>query len=138
MKKLLLILILLIAGPALGQGYKTYNIETRYRSSNTMIWNQSKEEWDFFDNDDRQDFIVEWKLVIDAGAQTGTIIANNVSYDITSITNRKSKDGSTVVVFQVSTAVAGRKITFLLTEGKEGETFIGMYDFTKRTAYYFN
>lgn len=121
-----------------GQDYKTFNVNTTVRSTNIMIWNTGKEAWDFIDNNDLESFNVEWRFVLNAQQNSGTITGNNVSYDVTSINRKVTSDNQAMIIIKATSTRAYNEVTFILTTTANNDIFIGVYDYKARKSYYYN
>ena len=84
-----------------GQTYKSFDVSTTVRSTNTMVWNDQAKNWDFFDNEDLEAFEVEWNFVLNLKQNSGTITGNNVTYDVTSIKKQETIDGKFMIVINL-------------------------------------
>jgi hypothetical protein len=121
-----------------GQDYRTFNVSTTVRSTNTMIWNTGKEGWDFIDNNDLESFNVEWRFVLNSQLNSGTITGNNISYDVTSIDRKVTDDNQAMIVIKAISTRAYNEVTFILTTTSNNDIFIGIYDYKARKSYYYN
>ena len=121
-----------------GQDYRTFNVSTTVRSTNTMIWNTGKEGWDFIDNNDLESFTVEWRFVLNSQLNSGTITGNNISYDVTSIDRKVTDDNQAMIVIKAISTRAYNEVTFILTTTSNNDIFIGIYDYKARKSYYYN
>ena len=121
-----------------GQDYKTFNVNTTVRSTNTMIWNTGKEGWDFIDNNDLESFNVEWRFVLNSQLNSGTINGNNVSYDVTSISKKVTDDNQAMIIIKATSTRAYNEVTFILTTTVNNDIFIGVYDYKARKSYYYH
>lgn len=121
-----------------GQDYKTLNVSTTVRTTSIMSWNSNEGSWDFIDNNDLESFNVEWRFVLNAYQNSGTITGNNVSYDVTSIQKKLSSENQSMIVIKATSTRALNEVTFILTETQAGTLLIGVYDFKARKSYYYN
>ena len=138
MRKLLVILFMFLTNLVYGQDYRTFNVSTTVRSTNTMIWNTGKEGWDFIDNNDLESFNVEWRFVLNSQLNSGTITGNNISYDVTSIDRKVTDDNQAMIVIKAISTRAYNEVTFILTTTSNNDIFIGIYDYKARKSYYYN
>jgi hypothetical protein len=138
MKKLLILFLMSLSNLVYGQDYKTLNVSTTVRTTSIMSWNSNEGSWDFIDNNDLESFNVEWRFVLNAYQNSGTITGNNVSYDVTSIQKKISSDNQSMIVIKATSTRALNEVTFILTETQAGTLLIGVYDFKARKSYYYN
>ena len=138
MKKLLFISLMFLTNLVYGQTYKSFDVSTTVRSTNTMVWNDQAKNWDFFDNEDLEAFEVEWNFVLNLKQNSGTITGNNVTYDVTSIKKQETIDGKFMIVIKATTTRSLTDVTFIITPNERGSIFIGVYDYKARKSYYYN
>ena len=138
MKKFIFLFLMSLSNLVYGQDYKTFNVNTTVRSTNTMIWNAGKEGWDFIDNNDMESFNVGWHFVLNSQLNSGTITGNNVSYDVTSISKKVTDDNQAMIVIKATSTRAYNEVTFILTTTANNDIFIGVYDYKARKSYYYN
>lgn len=129
MKKLLLMLLVLVAGTASAQ-YTTTKVRTNTVSTSRMIYNYQTEKWDFVSNDDVTAFVSDWVFNI-TDYNTGMISNGVVNYDI--LEYKKVEDAAYVKVYNTK-AQRNMEIVVKLMDTGLG---IVVFDKEQRTSYYF-
>lgn len=129
MKKLLLMLLVLVAGTASAQ-YTTTKVRTNTVSTSRMIYNYQTEKWDFVSNDDVTAFVSDWVFNI-TDYNTGMISNGVVNYDI--LEYKKVEDATYVKVYNTK-AQRNMEIVVKLMDTGLG---IVVFDKEQRTSYYF-
>jgi hypothetical protein len=138
MKKTLFWVLLGVTNFVYGQDYRILNATTSTRSTHTMVWNSNTKEFDFVDNNDLTKFSVDWEFVLDTKQETGTITANNVVYNVSSIKASTLKDGSIALKIQAVSTIRYNEVLIVLTRAKDESLFVGLFDEIARKSYYFN
>lgn len=129
MKKLLLVLLALIATSVFGQ-YTTTKVQTNTVSTSRMIYNYQTEKWDFVSNNDLTTFVSEWTFNI-SDYNTGMISNGVVNYDI--LEYKKIDDAAYVKVYNTK---VGRNMEIVI-KVMEGGLGIVVFDKADRISYYF-
>ena len=137
MKKLIALIVAFLTFNLYGQNYKSYNVTTKNRSTSTMIWNSNNENWDFFDNGDLESYDVEWKLVLDLTGDNGTIVGNNVTFDVKGIETKKTEDGDDMVVIRATTTRSQNDVIIILTRLSGDSLILALYDHKARKVFYY-
>lgn len=137
MKKFLFILCL-IPMVLFGQtdNYNRMTIITSKYWTSDMIYNSVTDKFDFIDKTQPSTLNIEWLFLINKDTKTGMIKAGDAAYDVISY-ELAVKDGMEIVDFNVHNIKLNKHMKLLLTQ-KNGDTFIGLYDFVGRVVYYFD
>ena len=137
MKKILTLGLLLMTGMVYGQ-YRSIDIKTQTRSSSTMVWNDNIQNFDFYDNKDKEEFYVNWHFVLNSVQNKGTIVCNNITYDVKEIKPVVGADKSNMLIIEAATTRSQTKVTVIVSVSEAGSILVAVYEFQARKAYYFN
>lgn len=137
MKKLFFLLFALIPFLSFSQEsdrfYKNTRITNRVETSR-MVWNTYRNEWDFFNNDDKIQKIGEWEFTIDMVDQTGFVKSGEVVYTVKDVTIKESEYGPVVVM-----NVRNQKVNedmLMIVGSPNGMFMVGIYRWDQRLVYY--
>lgn len=137
MKKFLTFLFLLISFVGFSQDddrfYKRTRLTNRLETSR-MVWNTYRNEWDFFNNNDKIDMVGEWEFTLDLVDQTGFIKSGEVVYTVKDIQTKESEYG-TVVLMNVRNQKVNEDM-FMIVGSPNGMFMIGIYRWDQRLVYY--
>lgn len=138
MKKFLTFLFLLVSFVGLSQDssdrfYKRTRLTNRLETSR-MVWNNYRNEWDFFTNNDKIDMVGEWEFTLDLVDQTGFIKSGEVVYTVKDIQTKESEYG-TVVLMNVRNQKVNEDM-FMIVGSPNGMFMIGIYRWDQRLVYY--
>lgn len=137
MKKFLTFLFLLVSFVGFSQDddrfYKRTRLTNRLETSR-MVWNTYRNEWDFFNNDDKIDMVGEWEFTLDLVDQTGFIKSGEVVYTVKDIQTKESEYG-TVVLMNVRNQKVNEDM-FMIVGSPNGMFMIGIYRWDQRLVYY--
>lgn len=137
MKKLFFLLFSLITFVGFSQDsdrfYKKTRLTNRLETSR-MVWNTYRNEWDFFNNNDKIDIVGEWEFTLDLVDQTGFIKSGEVVYTVKDIQTKESEYG-TVVLMNVRNQKVNEDM-FMIVGSPNGMFMIGIYRWDQRLAYY--
>lgn len=137
MKKFLTFLFLLVSFVGFSQDddrfYKRTRLTNRLETSR-MVWNTYRNEWDFFNNDDKIDMVGEWEFTLDLVDQTGFIKSGEVVYTVKDIQTKDSEYG-TVVLMNVRNQKVNEDM-FMIVGSPNGMFMIGIYRWDLRLVYY--
>ena len=137
MKKLFFLLFSLITFVGFSQNsdrfYKKTRLTNRLETSR-MVWNTYRNEWDFFNNNDKIDIVGEWEFTLDLVDQTGFIKSGEVVYTVKDIQTKESEYG-TVVLMNVRNQKVNEDM-FMIVGSPNGMFMIGIYRWDQRLVYY--
>ena len=137
MKKLFFLLFSLITFVGFSQDsdrfYKKTRLTNRLETSR-MVWNTYRNEWDFFNNNDKIDIVGEWEFTLDLVDQTGFIKSGEVVYTVKNIQTKESEYG-TVVLMNVRNQKVNEDM-FMIVGSPNGMFMIGIYRWDQRLVYY--
>lgn len=131
MKKILILLISFFSLTLYGQEYVTKTIETNSVSTSKMIWNYTKEKWDFVDNNDLREFKSYWTFRLN-NENRGMITNGTINYDILDY----DYVDETAVYFETWNTKVLRKMTIVLYK-KESSITVAVFDKEERIVYFF-
>jgi len=129
---------LLALSPLLGKAQvKTFNYTSTTRETSTMVWSSYREEWDFYERDDKQTFTINWTFALNGTLGNGTIVGNSQAYDVRDIEYRV-KNGVTMLICEsYPTQNLQREMTIIMSTFEDGDMLIALYDYDGRLAYYY-
>lgn len=137
MKKLFFILFTLISFVGISQTTNRFFKETRYTNymeTSRMVWNNYRNEYDFFPNDDKMIRSGEWEFTLDLIEETGFIKSGEIIYTVKDIQLKETESGILVLM-----NVRNQKVNedMFMIVGSPGDMFmIAIYRWDLRTVYY--
>lgn len=137
MKKLFFVLLSLITFSVFSQTSDRFYKETRITNrleTSKMVWNVYREEYDFFNNNDKVQIIGEWEFTLDLVDQTGFIKSGEVVYTVKDIKTKESEYG-TVVIMNVRNQKVNEDM-LMIVGSPNGMFMIGLYRWDLKTVYY--
>lgn len=138
MKKLLLISLLFFTKFSYSQSEYNIFATTTTRFTCNMVWDDVKETFNFFENNDLDTIRVDWHFVLNIKKETGTITANGATFKVTSIKASEMENKQVVVTLKSFSTIKHNEVTFILARAKDGSLFIALFDEKLRRSYYFN
>lgn len=137
MKKLFFILFTLISFVGISQTTNRFFKETRYTNymeTSRMVWNNYRNEYDFFPNDDKMIRSGEWEFTLDLIEETGFIKSGEIIYTVKDIQLKETESG-TLVLMNVRNQKVNEDMFMIV--GSPGDMFmIAIYRWDLRTVYY--
>ena len=101
MKKLFFLLFTLISFVGFSQTTNRFFKETRYTNymeTSRMVWNNYRNEYDFFPNDDKMIRSGEWEFTLDLIEETGFIKSGEIIYTVKDIQLKETESGTLVLM----------------------------------------
>lgn len=137
MKKLFFLLFTLISFVGFSQTTNRFFKETRYTNymeTSRMVWNNYRNEYDFFPNDDKMIRSGEWEFTLDLSEETGFIKSGEIIYTVKDIQLKETESG-TLVLMNVRNQKVNEDMFMIV--GSPGDMFmIAIYRWDLRTVYY--
>lgn len=137
MKKLFFLLFTLISFVGFSQTTNRFFKETRYTNymeTSRMVWNNYRNEYDFFPNDDKMIRSGEWEFTLDLIEETGFIKSGEIIYTVKDIQLKETESG-TLVLMNVRNQKVNEDMFMIV--GSPGDMFmIAIYRWDLRTVYY--
>lgn len=99
-----------------------------------MVWNNYRNEYDFFPNDDKMIRSGEWEFTLDLIEETGFIKSGEIIYTVKDIQLKETESG-TLVLMNVRNQKVNEDMFMIV--GSPGDMFmIAIYRWDLRTVYY--
>ena len=137
MRKLLTFILLLVGTLSFAQPVVDRTIVTNYISTSTMGWNTLRQEWDFYENDDRQIWKSYWQVTLFEN-QSGRIQNGDITYTVSKWSLDKLNGVDPIVRVDAYNHTIEREVTDIIHKSDEtGEFMITIFDAGGRMSYYF-
>lgn len=137
MRKLLTFALLLVGNLLFAQPVVDRTIVTNYMSTSTMSWNNLLDEWDFYENNDRQVWKSYWQVTL-FDNQTGRIQNGEITYTVSKWSLDKINGVNPIVRINTYNHVIKREVSVIIHKSEEtGEFMISIFDADGRMSYYF-
>lgn len=137
MRKLLTLILLLVGTLSFAQPVVDRTIVTNFISTSTMGWNTLRQEWDFYENNDRQIWKSYWQVTL-FDNQSGRIQNGDITYTVSKWSLDKLNDVDPIVRINAYNHTIKREVTVIIHKSEEtGEFMVSIFDAGGRMSYYF-
>ena len=137
MRKLLTFALLIVGTLLFAQPVVDRTIVTNYTSTSTMGWNTLRQEWDFYENNDRQIWKSYWQLTL-FDNQSGRIQNGDITYTVSKWSLDKLNGVDPIVRVDAYNHTIKREVSVIINKSEEtGEFMISIFDAGGRMSYYF-